>query len=378
MEVEEVKTPEANESAQEILASRIGFFPSDQQTQVLDKVLPKKEEEKKVEPIIAEEPKVVLTEEEKKELKKTDKPQPSSPFLEEIINRTTEDFIQVKTIEDLNNALLKEGYKPEEDGIAKFYEDYQKLKAVKEVTAQQLKESEMLAKFIGELPEEIYALVEAVANGKDYKEVFGSIQKKSALDLSKEFKEQNLGELLDLFFPDEFPNIREWEDIEGDNTFKYVVGKLEEEFNALKNVGVNKDVKSLTESQRLLEEKVKSTAEQSIAELKKSNPRFTDDDIKPIKEVMSGGPVKLFDRFFNADGSFKPTAATDIAKIEYFDKTVAALRERLSDSQKQLEEIVSRGGDRKSDTVRSADTQQTLKAKEMLDNLRKRIIPDPE
>ena len=127
-----------------------------------------------------------------------------------------------------------------------------------------------------------------------------------------------------------------------------------------------------------MEEKVKSTAEQSIAELKKSNPRFTDEDIKPIKEVMSGGPAKLFDRFFNTDGSFKPTAATDLAKIEYFDGTVAALRERLSNSQKQLEEIVSRGGDRKPDSVRSADTQQTLKAKEMLDSLRKRIIPDPE
>lgn len=281
----------------------------------------------------------------------------TSPFLSPGEAYPSGDMIPIETPENLVEAFKTEGFDVDNGGLKQIFDDYKALKQEREAVKEHEEKVKIFESVFQTMPPDLFELVELAYQGKDYKARLTEIVKNAAIDPHKPIEQQDLGQLLDFFFPGKYDDIRSWEDVKGDALFEPVTELLKIKLDGLKKSSGSPE--KLLEMNQQMQEKVATSATTSLIELQKSNPGFKDSDLAPIKEVMKSGVAGVFSMIFNEDGTFKPDAAIKLAKIHYFDQTVEAYRGMYRESQKQLEELVSRGGDQRPATSRSTSGVNT-------------------
>ncbi len=222
------------------------------------------------------------------------------------------------SFDDKAKSFLKKRYSIDDEGkffgsVDKWRNDSQKLNEVQE-------SNEELLEGLQSLPENIKAAINAYANGGDYHEAFGSVDR---FNFNKEFEEQDKDNVVEHYFPEKYKNI-----VKKLNDDEITEEDAEERINDLADAakalykkdkkGIEDKRAELIRNEQVKIKKIKESVSGSVKYLEKSFPNFKPAEKQRIRQILvDGNPDSIFR---NKDGSYKEDAAVRIAHALHYDK----------------------------------------------------------
>lgn len=260
-----------------------------------------------------------------------------------IVEKQYTDFTEVaKELSNKTGIEIKE-YKDALSLADKFIET----KTLLDERSKEANEYKSYATLLEGMPEDLYKMVEAYSEGKNYREL--AVSNKPLIDFTKPFDSQDKESIIKYYAPD----------------------KLQDEDYLLDEDAVNRDLPLIKSLYQKDQESWKITREQRATQEQRYREQFNrsaeeaysylntstllkvgDNHRKDVASVLQGGKEAILSMFLNEDGTYKKDAAEKILlhkygtqAIEYHKKLTANRVET-----KVLEEIVTRANDTPSKT----------------------------
>lgn len=281
------------------------------------------------------------------------------------------------SLDEKAKAFLKKKYAIADEGkffasVDKWRTDSQKLNEVQD-------NNEELLEGLQSLPDNIKAAINAFAEGQDYHEAFGNVNR---FNFNKEFKDQDKDDVVSHYFPDKYKVLMkklEDEDLTED--------EVEERINDLADAAealYKKDKKGIEEKRADLirkeqdrVKKMKESVNSSVKHLQKIYPNFRQAELQRIRQILvEGNPDSIF---FNKDGSYKEDAAVRLANALHYSKLVKEVKNKAKNegvSEANLE-IVNKGKKKMDKSKAAAGGERKEAALKAVEHLTTQFRSDP-
>ena len=217
------------------------------------------------------------------------------------------------------------------------------------------------------LPSEIYDIVTAHMDGKDYKQKIKEIGT-TTIDFSKPVDKIGTKELLNHYFPGKYT-----EDDIAEMNEDAALTKVVEHTKDLYELDKKKfEFKQEQEKQtyQAAEQKYRESYAQTIKHLTTVAPQMSSEQKKKIEGVLSGGQTGILKIFLNDDGTFKPNASELLVWAQYGKEAYeyAVKKGSQKGEQEALKHVVTRGADN-IPTKGSGQAIDDTAVKQYLDNI---------
>jgi hypothetical protein len=183
---------------------------------------------------------------------------------------------------------------------------------------------------IESLPKEVVLILDTAIQNGDYKAVITNLQKKSALDYTKAFSDQDLIHLANLYTSKSYT--KETFDALEESSRSALTDSVRMKFDAERTEVLNfENNHKIATDQKL--KSFQTSVDASISALVASNPGMDKAAIAEIKKAMQYG---LSDVLYTKDKTYAPDAAEKVAMMLYGKQTITAQRETIGDIVKKI------------------------------------------
>lgn len=264
-----------------------------------------------------------------------------NPFLE-----PEKESKPISTIDDAVKELQELGYEVGEDkNIASALADLKQYKEDITKKEEEIKGLKSYEEFLSKMPDDLYKIVSDYANGKDYRAVMKDLVG-GLVDFSVPFDKQDVRNLIEFYYPGKYSKDEDYQALKESPIYNDLVEMVKERYTEQRNEKIKSEEK-IENTLIQNDQKINESIEASIDFLNKSGKKFDETTTSSIKQMMANNGAEFVKLFFNNDGTWKPDASLNIAKIIMHDSIVADYRKLLNKNQKLLGDLVSRSQDQR-------------------------------
>ena len=264
----------------------------------------------------------------------------------------------IKDVKGLSKFLEKsvDKWRADSQNYDKVTKDLEKVKA----------EKDNALAVVENLPSDILDMAKAFYAGEDYKKLFDG---KHTLDFTKE--KHSAKDLLNYYFPGDFTQA-DFDAEEEPKEMKIAKKAAIDKYNTEKTTREQR-AKTHVEQAATKNKAFLASVTSSVDSLKKDFPEMTPDVIDSVKSTLSGG--LLVSKFYNPDGTLKPTAAKMLALAEHGEEFINQLMEVATKRGESRinEEIVDRARKKPAGSKKGGENQGVRK--EVTEKI-KDLLPD--
>lgn len=248
--------------------------------------------------------------------------------------------------------------------LPKFFESVQKWRGDSQKLTKAEKEANDFKSVLEGLPSNFIDAIKAYYKQEDYTKY---ISQKPKFDYSKSAEEQDVKTLVNHYFPNEFEDADFNEEIKS-KTLEIATKAAIDKFETERQKHNETLAKKTQDAQKQLEA-INASVSASVDSLKQDFPDVEQDALSEVTEMLSGGPEKVFEFFFNSDKTVKPSAAAALMMAKYGKEEMKRMMDIAARQTETRinEDLLTRGAD--GPLPKKSSVNQSQIPKEIMDQI---------
>ena len=298
------------------------------------------------------------TEEAEQEAEVTE-PESTNPYIK---TETVPEEIEIKDINDVFTSLNTLGYDiKDEKGLSVVVDELKAFKSAEADNKERLEDLTGYESFFSGLPTDLYDIVTAYAEGKDYRETLKSLSNQS-IDFTVPFSRQDEFDLITFYHPDAFSDREEFDDEKDTTSTKLLLKGIKGQYEGNQS--------SIRDKESRVGDIVKQNTKQLVSSANESISTFSNGKsfekghTDSIAKTMNAGKEGVLGLFFDEKGLWKKDSAASLSKLMMFDTTIKEYQSMRLRDQKTIKNLLSRSGDQ-SESIgkgkRKASSKETIR-----------------